>query len=138
MTVDKARLITSQEDNGVSLLNSLAESSHGEVDLTSVSLSLVITKPVLQKRCVERRRAEVVEAEALSGVNHGELTGESEDSTLGGSRKNGVLAAEPHTLDVDVLGEIPDVLGGVDGVVILGVHDTGVVEEDVDAAPRVE
>lgn len=31
-------------------------------------------------------------------------------------RQDGVLAAEPHALDVDVVCQIPDFLGGVDGV----------------------
>jgi hypothetical protein len=30
--------------------------------------------------------------------------------------KDGVLAAEPHALDVDVLGQVPDLLGCIDGV----------------------
>jgi len=138
------------------------------VDLTAVALGLVITKPVLKKRSVQRRRAKVVESVTLTGVNHGELTGQSENSALAGSigklgcsstdesddgggvddgslgllvtaqRENGMLAAEPDALDVDVLGEVPDVLGGVDSVVILSVHDTGVVEKDVDTTPGVE
>lgn len=36
--------------------------------------------------------------------------------------ENGVLASEPDTLHVDVLGEIPDGFGGVDGIVILSRH----------------
>ena len=52
--------------------------------------------------------------------------------------EDGVLAAEPDTLDVDVLRQVPDVLGCVDGDVVLGMHDAGVVEHDVEAAPRVD
>ncbi|KLP05091.1 Uncharacterized protein Y057_13160 [Fusarium fujikuroi] len=64
--------------------------------------------------------------------------GETPEECAIREREDGVLAAEPDALDVDVLGEVPDVLGGVDGVVVLGVHDASVVEEDVNAAPGVE
>ena len=40
----------------------------------------------------------------------------------------------PYTFDVDVLGEIPDLLWGIDSVIILLMHDAGVVEHDVYAA----
>lgn len=46
-----------------------------------------------------------------------------------------MLGAIPHTLDVDVLRQVPDLVGGVDRVVVLGVHDAGVVEDDVNTAP---
>jgi hypothetical protein len=49
-----------------------------------------------------------------------------------------VLAAEPDAFDVDGLREVPDFLRGVDGVGVVGVHDAGVVEHYVDAAPGVE
>jgi hypothetical protein len=49
-----------------------------------------------------------------------------------------VLAPEPDTFDVDGLGEVPDLLRGIDGVGIVGVHDACIVEHDVYAAPRVE
>lgn len=165
MAIDEARLVTGKEDDSVSLLNGLAEATSREVDLAAVTLGLVVTEPVLKKRGVERRRAERVEAEAFASVNHGELTGKSEDGALGGSvgelrgggahegdkggrvddgalglvvaaeGEDGVLAAEPDTLDVDGLGQVPDLLGGVDGVVVAGVHDACVVEHDVHAAP---
>jgi hypothetical protein len=144
--VDKAGLVGSQEQDGLRLLDGLAETARGEVDLTPVALGLVVSEPVLQQRSVEWRRAESVEAEALASVHDGELAGHGEDCTLGccvgelGSGRpnesddrrgvddaalgllvsaqgeNGVLAAEPHTLDVDVLCHVPDLLGGVDGV----------------------
>ena len=44
----------------------------------------------------------------------------------------------PHTLDVDILREIPDVVGSVNGVGVESVHDARVVEDDVEAAPGVE
>lgn len=41
---------------------------------------------------------------------------------------DGVLAAVPNALDVDGLGEVPDLFLGVERVVVGGVHDAGVVE----------
>jgi hypothetical protein len=150
--VDEAGLVGSQEQNSLCLLNSLAETARGEVHLTPVTLGLVVSEPVLEKRSVERRRAESVEAEALAGVDDGELAGHGEDGALGGcvgelggggtderdhgcgvddaalgllvltEGQDGVLAAEPHTLDVDVLGQVPDLLGGVDGIWNVLVH----------------
>ena len=49
-----------------------------------------------------------------------------------------MLAPEPPALDVNVVGQIPDLLGGIDGVRVVAVHDAGVVEHDVNAAPGVE
>lgn len=42
--------------------------------------------------------------------------------------QDSILASKPDTLDIDILSEVPDLLLGIDGVVISGVHDTGVVE----------
>lgn len=53
-------------------------------------------------------------------------------------RAHGVLAAVPHALDVDPHREVPDGVGRLLGVAVLGVHDARVVEHDVDAAPRVQ
>lgn len=49
-----------------------------------------------------------------------------------------MLAAEPDSFDIDGLRKIPDLLGGVDGIGVVGMHDPGVIEDDVNAAPRVE
>ena len=144
--VDEAGLVGSQEQDSLCLLDSLAETARGEVHLTPVTLGLVVSEPVLEERSVERCRAESVEAEALTGVDDGELAGHGEDGALGGcvgelgsggtdecddgcgvddaalgllvltEGQDGVLAAEPHTLDVDVLGQVPDLLGCVNGV----------------------
>ena len=46
-----------------------------------------------------------------------------------------MLASEPNTLDVDGLGEVPDLLGGIDGISIIGVHDTSIIEHDIEASP---
>lgn len=42
-----------------------------------------------------------------------------------------MLATVPNTLDVDGLGQVPDDLVRVDRIVVLAVHDTGVVELDM-------
>lgn len=47
--VDKAALITSQEENGLGLLNRLAEAARGEVDFAAVTLGLVVAEPVLEE-----------------------------------------------------------------------------------------
>ena len=49
-----------------------------------------------------------------------------------------MLGSEPDTLDVDVLSKIPDLLGGVDGIGVISVHDACIVEHDVDTAPSIE
>ena len=132
--IDEAGLVGCQEQDSLCLLDSLAETARGKVDLTPVTLGLVVSEPVLEKRGVERCRAESVEAEALACVDDGELAGHGENGALGGcvgelgsggtderdhgcgvddaalgllvlaEGKDSVLAAEPHALDVDVLG----------------------------------
>lgn len=47
--VDEAALIASQEENGLSLLNRLAEAAGREVDFAAVTLGLVVAKPVLEE-----------------------------------------------------------------------------------------
>lgn len=42
--------------------------------------------------------------------------------------QDSILASKPDTLDIDILSEVPDLFLGIDGVVISGMHDTGVVE----------
>ena len=144
--VHEARLVARQEEHSLSLLDGLSEPSSWEVHLTPVPLLLIVTKPVLQERRIERSRAESVEAEALTRVDDCELAGHGQHGALGGCVRelrgggadesddrggvddaaallgvlahgeDGVLAAEPDALDVDVLGQVPDLLGGVDGV----------------------
>ena len=48
-SIDKAALVTGQEDHRMSLLNGLSEPSHGEMHFAAVTLGLVITQPVLQE-----------------------------------------------------------------------------------------
>lgn len=189
--VDEAGLVAGEEEDGLGLLDGLAETTSREVDLTAEALSLIVAEPVLEKRgaggeissalvrigifegvasfdLLEGGGAEGVEAEALAGVDDGQLAGHGEDGALGGGvgelrgggadegddgggvddgglllavaaeGEHGVLAAEPDALDVDVLGQVPDLLGRVDGVGVVGVHDARVVEDDVQAAPGVE
>ena len=52
--------------------------------------------------------------------------------------EHSMLAAVPHPLDVDVVRQIPDLFRRIDSVSVVAVHDAGVVENDVDAAPGVE
>lgn len=168
MAVDEAGLIAGQEENCISLLNGLTEASRRQVNLSSVSLLLVVTKPILQQWGVEGCRAKTVESESVAGVDHGQLSCQSEHGTLGRSvgelgsgstdegddgggvddgaavllvateGEDGVLAAEPDTLDVDVLGKVPDGFGGIDGVGIVSMHDAGIVEDHINTTPRVE
>lgn len=52
--------------------------------------------------------------------------------------QHGVLTSKPNTLDIDRLRQIPNLLGRVDGVGVVGVHDSCIVEDYVQAAPGVE
>jgi len=83
-SVDKAALVTGQEDNSVCLFNSLTETSSREVNLTTLALGLVVTQPVLQEGSVEGSRAQSVESEAFACVHNGELASHCENSTLAG------------------------------------------------------
>lgn len=168
MTIHKACLITGQEQHRLRLLNRLTKPTRGKVNLPTQTLGLVITQPVLQQRRVERRRAQAVEAESFARMHHGQFSGERQHGALGGrvgelrggrsderddaggvddaalclfvlaEGEHGVLGAEPDALDVDVHGEVPNGLGGADGVVVLGVHDACIVEDDVQTAGGVE
>lgn len=48
-TIDEAALIAGKEEHRLSLLDSLTEAAGREVNLATVTLGLVITKPVLQE-----------------------------------------------------------------------------------------
>ena len=50
-TIDEAALIAGEEENTLGLLDGLTEPAGGEVHLTTESFGLIITQPVLQKRC---------------------------------------------------------------------------------------
>ena len=50
-TVDKATLVTGEEENGLRLLDSFAPTTGGEVDLATFALLDIVSKPVLEKRC---------------------------------------------------------------------------------------
>ena len=49
-----------------------------------------------------------------------------------------MLASKPDSLDVNAVSEIPDFLGSIDRICVVGVHDSSIVEHDIDAAPGVE
>ena len=145
-TVHEGRLVARQEQHCLRQLDRFSETAGGEVDLAPVPLLLVVAEPVLKERGVQRRGAERVEAEAFAGVDDGEFPGHGHHGTLRGGvcelrrggaderdygccvddagvdfvvlaqGEHGVLAAEPDALDVDVVGEIPNFLWGVDGI----------------------
>ena len=48
--------------------------------------------------------------------------------------RDAVFATEEDAFHIDLHGEIPDGFAGVDGVIVIGVADAGVVEEDVELA----
>lgn len=168
LAINKARLITGQEQDGLRLLNSLTKPSTREMNLSSMSLRHIITQPILQKRSIQRRGTKCIESESLSGMHNSQLSRHGQDRSFarrvsqlrssgtdqsddGGGVNNGapvlvvvahgdhgVLAAEPDTFDVDGLGQVPDLLGSVDGVCIIGVHYACVVEHDVYSTPGVQ
>ena len=49
--VDEAALIAGKEEDTLRLLDGLTETTRGEVDFATVTLSLVVTKPILQEWC---------------------------------------------------------------------------------------
>ena len=49
-----------------------------------------------------------------------------------------ILTPPPHALDINPHGQIPNLLFRLNGVGVLSVHDPGVVEHDIDAAPGIE
>lgn len=113
-------------------------------------------------------RAQSVESEPLLCVDNSKFSGHSKNSALASrvgklrSRtsdesddtgniddasvvllvasqgKDSVFAAKPYTFDVDVHGQVPNLLRGVDSVIVVCMHDSGVVENDIETAPRIE
>jgi hypothetical protein len=49
-TVDEAALVAGEEENCLRLLDSLAETTSGEVDLAAVALGLIVAEPALEER----------------------------------------------------------------------------------------
>lgn len=49
-SVDKAALVTGEEENGLCLLNSFAPTTGGKVNLTTLALLDIVSKPVLEER----------------------------------------------------------------------------------------
>ena len=92
-TVDEAALVAREEEYCLSLLNSFSETPGREVNLATVTLSCIVSEPILEKRCtasatrsdrksrggaevmhlLERRGTQGVEAESLSCVNDCQL-----------------------------------------------------------------
>lgn len=64
-----------------------------------------------------------------------------DDATLGllvaAHAENSVLAAEPNTLDVNALSQIPDLLGGIDSIGVIGMHDACIVKDNVNTTPAI-
>lgn len=146
--IDERALIRGKEQNRLRELNRLPEPSRGEMDLAPHSLLLVIAQPVLQKRRVQRRGTQRIEAESFFGVDDGQLARHGQHGAFGGrirelrrcgsdqchdgggvddasaglfvaaEGEDGVFAAEPDAFDVDVLGEIPDLLWRGNGVLM--------------------
>ena len=48
--VDEAALVAGKEEHCLGLLDGLAETTRGEVDLAAVALGLVVAQPVLKQR----------------------------------------------------------------------------------------
>lgn len=61
-------------------------------------------------------------------LSHVEDRLESESVTHLTHGDDGVFTSVPDPLDVDVLGQVPDLFFGHEGVVVGRVHDSGVVE----------
>jgi hypothetical protein len=144
--VDERALVGSQEEHGLSLLDGFSESTSREMNLTPVPLCRVVAEPVLEQRRVQRSRAQSVEAEPFTSVHDGELTRHCQNGAFGGcvgelwrrrahesddrgsvddaaallvvasEGEDGMLAAEPNALDVDVVSQVPDFLRGRDGI----------------------
>lgn len=77
-----------------------------------------------------------------SSANNSNHAGCVDDAALGFAmlpqRPHSVLGAVPNTLDIDIESQVPDSIGALLRVTILGVHDAGVIEHDINAAPGVE
>lgn len=126
-----------------------------------------VQKNAVGKNLLQGGGAQSVEAESLTGMNDSQLPSHCQDRTLarrvrelGSSSANqgddtscvddtatgllvttqtedSVLAAEPDTLHIDVVCEVPDLLGGIDGICVVGVHDSSIVEDHVSASPAI-
>ena len=59
VSVDEAALITGKEQHCLRLLDSLTKTTRREVDLAAVALSLIVTKPVLEKWSAGRSKSAI-------------------------------------------------------------------------------
>lgn len=77
-----------------------------------------------------------------SSANNGNHTGCVDDAALGlpmlPQRPHSVLGAIPNALDIDIESQIPDSAGALLRVTILGVHDAGVIEHDINTTPGIK
>lgn len=48
-----------------------------------------------------------------------------------------MFAAEPYTLNVDSLSEVPDLFRCVDRIIVVGMHYTSVIEKNINTTPRI-
>jgi hypothetical protein len=56
-----------------------------------------------------------------------------DDGTTPGTAecRNPVFAAEKNSFQIDGQRQFPNILLGVDGIVVLGMHDSSIVEQDI-------
>lgn len=94
------------------------------------ALALVFAREAERSRTSQLGRRGAHESDEARGVDDAAAHAEAL-ALVGGvlaHREDRVLAPPPHALDVDVHGQIPDALLRVERVVVVGVHDPGVVE----------
>lgn len=69
-------------------------------------------------------------------------TGGIDDASIGllvpPQAEHGVLGAVPHTLDVNIVCHIPDLLGCIDCISVISVHDASIVEDNIQSTPRIQ
>lgn len=97
-TIHKASLITGKEDDGIRLLNGFSETASREMNFTTMTFGLVITKPILQKRCaipisqcplirgyedvLQRRRTKCIKPKPFSRMHNRQLPCHRQHSTF--------------------------------------------------------
>ena len=82
MSSDITSLIRRQKQDGFGLLDSLSKPSHREVGQSPVELFGCVEE-IHQERSLEGSRAERVEPNPFTGVNHGQFSCHGEHGTLG-------------------------------------------------------
>lgn len=87
----------------------------------------------LTRRVRQLRRGTADQGNHTRRVNHTGLL-----LTIASEAKNGMLAPVPHALSVNSERQVPDGLGGIDGIGVVTMHNAGIVEDNVQATPGVE